>query len=247
MQNEIMTQSSATGLCDEYESTDAISTSTSDAKIEKTHTLKEVLSTLSAASPEVTPAKTKETAAKKKEKQDMNEVSSDWNMHLQPGACGIVALTKLQNFEKDAIDGLLQHHSKKSYARTNLQLTMCKGMPGSKFALAKWVVSFKCKELKLIKSLAVTSLSGSFNMNTNGIVHPYMKFSSVKIPRHEFEEYVEANFKNRRGFLVFSSSIGMTKSKINIKDKEMIVLKFSPKAWKTAFHVLISANQLSRL
>ena len=241
MQNEIMTQSSATGLCDEYESTDAISTSTSNAKIEKTHTLKEVLSTLSAASPEVTPAKTKETAAKKKEKQDMNEVSSDWNLHLQPRAGGIVALTKLQNLEKDAIDGLLQHHSKKSYAHTNLQLTMCKGMPGSKFALAKWVVSSKCKELKLMESLAV--LSGSFNMNTNGIVHPYMKFSSVKIPRNECEEYVEANFKNPRGFLVFSSSIGMTKSKINIKDKEMIVLRFSPKAWNKNGHRLSCAHQ----
>jgi hypothetical protein len=238
---KIVSTSSSVAVFDKCDSTHASLTSTSGANIEKTHTLEEVLSTLSAPSPEVTPSKTKKNGGKERQIQDLSEVSSDWNLHLKPGAGGIIAFTQLQNLEKDAIDGLLQNHSKKSYSRTSLQLTMCKGMPGSKFALAKWVVSTKCKELNLMESLA--TLSSSFNPNTNGIVHPYMKFSSVKIPRQELEEYVKDHFKNPRGFLVFTSSIGMTKSKINVKDKEMVTLRFSPKAWNKNGHRLSCAHQ----
>jgi len=67
----------------------------------------------------------------------MSEIASDWNLNLKPGAGGIVTFTKQQNLEKDAIDGLLHKHSKKSYARVGLKLTMCKGMLGTKCALAK--------------------------------------------------------------------------------------------------------------
>jgi len=176
-----------------------------------------------------------------RELNNMSEVASDWNLHLKSGASGVVALTEQQNLEKDAIDGLLQKHSKKSYARVGLELTMCKGMLGTKCALAKWAVSAKCKELKLMESLV--NLCSNFDPNTNGILHPYLKFSSVKIPRPELEEFVETHFKNRRGFLVFTSSTGMSKSKTNVKDKEMVVLRFSPKAWNKNGHRLSCAHQ----
>jgi len=175
------------------------------------------------------------------EEDNTSEVASDWNLHLKPGAGGIVAFTKQQKLEKDAIDGLLQKHSKKSYSLVELELTMCKGVVGTKCALAKWTVNTKCKELKLMESLV--NLCNKFNPNTNGILHPYLKFSSVKIPCAELEEFVETNFKNRRGFLVFTSSIGMSKSKTNVKDKEMAVLRFSPKAWNRNGHRLSCSHQ----
>jgi len=175
------------------------------------------------------------------EAKNTSEDASDWNLHLKPGAGGVVALTKQQKLEKDAIDGLLQKHTKKWHAPVELKLTMCKGVLGTKCALAQWAVSTKCKELKLMEGLV--NLCSKFNPNTNGILHPYLKFSSVKIPRTELDEFVETNFKNRRGFLVFTSSIGMSKSKINVKDKEMAVLRFSPKAWNKNGHRLSCAHQ----
>jgi len=175
------------------------------------------------------------------ELDDVSELASDWNLHFKSGAGGVVAFNNLQTPEKDAVDGLLQMHSKKSHARVALKLTMCKGMPGSKCPLAKWHVNTKCKELKLMENLV--NLCSKFNPNTNGILHPYLKFSSVKLPRTELDEFVETHFKNRRGFLVFTSSIGMSKSKINVKEKSMAVLRFSPKAWNKNGHRLSCAHQ----
>jgi len=71
------------------------------------------------------------------ELENMSEVANDWNLHLKSGAGGVVAFTKQQNLKRDAIDGLLHKHSKKLYARVGLKLTMCKGMLGTKCALAK--------------------------------------------------------------------------------------------------------------
>jgi len=175
------------------------------------------------------------------ELDNISEVASDWNLHFKSGAGGVVAFTKQQNLEKDAIDGLLHKHSKKSHARVGMKLTMCKGMLGSKCALAKWAVSTKCKALKLMESLV--NLCSKFNPNTNGILHPYLKFSSVKMPHPELDEFVKTHFRNRRGFLVFTSSIGMSKSKINVKDRGMVVLRFSPKAWSKNGHRLLCARQ----
>jgi len=183
---------------------------------------------------------------RKRCRQDNEECDSQWNLSFVSGSGGAQAKTLIKYAEDEALDGMLQRHTKKSTIPKVLDLVMCKNMVPGNFPLAKWPIKDYAKELKHMHSLKEFSLK--YSPNKKGIIHPYVGFSSIKIPANEFDEYVAKEFFScdlpSKGFLKFGSSIGISKLQILVNDEATVILTFSPKGWNRCGHRLGSGHCL---
>jgi len=130
----------------------------------------------------------------KRFREDDEECDSQWNLSFLSGGGGAQAKTLIKYAEDEALDGMLQRHTKKSTIPKILDLTICKNMAPGNFPLAKWPIKDYAKELKHMKSLKEFSLT--YSPNVKGIIHPYVNFSTVKIPANEFDEFVDKEFSS---------------------------------------------------
>ena len=180
----------------------------------------------------------------KRFREDDEECDSQWNVLFLSGGGGARAKTRIKYAEDEALDGMLQRHTTKSTIPKILDLTMCKNMAPGNFPLAKWPIKDYAKELKQMKSLKEFSLT--YSPNVKGIVHPYVNFSTVKIPANEFDEYVDKEFFScdlpSKGFLKFASSVGISKLQVLLNGEAIVVLTFSPKGWNKCGHRLGSGH-----
>jgi len=151
----------------------------------------------------------------KKRQFTVDTQSSPWNLDLTPRAGGAP-------------------YTKTEESASNLDVAMCRSLESSNTPLAIWDISCKTKYLPRMHSLK--TLADKNGANTDGVVHPIMKFSDVDIPMKEFEEHVEKDFsswaKTIQGFSAFASPVGLAKTQfVNQEGEKMINLAFSPNAW----------------
>lgn len=180
----------------------------------------------------------------KRWRPENEETESQWNIYFMPVGGGIPQKSLMKYAEDEALDGMLQRHTKKSDIPKTFELTMCKAMVPGNFALGKWPIKKQAKELKNMETLK--EFCSAFSPNKNGIIHPYVHLSSVKIPLDDFNEYVKKEFSNwklqSKGFLTFSSSIGISKTQALFKGKIMVILTFLPVSWNKCGHRLFSSH-----
>jgi len=171
------------------------------------------------------------------------EQKEGWNIDARCHAGGIPAMTG-RHAERDAKNARMDQELgtiTKKVASPDMLLTYCMDLVPGGVPLAKWPIPDIAKELKIMEDLRL--FSTRFSPNTKGIIHPYLKFSSVDIPMDDFDKFVYETFpkwaKKDRAFYNFASSVGLSKlPQINEAGLHVVSLTFCPCAYN---------NNLARL
>jgi hypothetical protein len=171
-------------------------------------------STLSSVDSTAQPPHPQDNLKSLKRGRDVDRSDLLWNVNVRPHSGGIPSNSE-QNLEKDALNalmGLNGYMSTKTHAAPSLNVVYCMNVVPGDFPLAKWPINPMAKEFASME--AFKKVAFNFNPNTNGIVHPYLGLSHVKIPVAIFEMFLVATFttwaKPRRGFYNMASSIGLS-------------------------------------
>jgi hypothetical protein len=175
------------------------------------------------------------------------EQKEGWNINARCRAGGIPAMTA-RYVEKDAKNARMDLQLgtvTKKLASPDIMLTFCMNVIPGGVPLAKWPIPEIAKELKIMEDLRL--FSTGFAPNTRGIIHPYLKFSSVDIPIDDFDNFVLKTFPNwakkNRAFYNFASSVGLSKCpQVNEAGQRVVTLTFCPPAYNNNLARLCTAH-----
>jgi hypothetical protein len=175
------------------------------------------------------------------------EQKDGWNTNARCHAGGIPAMTA-HYVKKDAKNARMDFQlgtTTKKLASADMMLTFCMDLVPGGLPLAKWPIPEIAKELKIMENLRL--FSTGFSPNSKGIIHPYLKFSSVDIPIDDFDKFVLKNFPNwakkNRAFYNFASSVGLSKCpQVNEAGERVVTLTFCPSAYNNNLDRLCTAH-----
>jgi len=175
------------------------------------------------------------------------EQKERWNIDERCHAGGIAAMTA-RHVERDAKNARMDHQLgtvTKKLASPDMLLIFCMHLVPGGVPLAKWPIPEIAKELKTMEDLRL--FSAAFSPNTKGIIHPYLKFSSVDLPMDDFDQFVVKTFPNwakkNRAFYNFASSVGLSKRpQVNEAGERVVTLTFCPAAYNNNLDRLCTAH-----